>query len=1077
MRKLLFALLLCGSAMAETVAERLDDGIPASSASITPTKGRLWIGSGTDFKTLSSTGTNGWILTLDNTQTLGAIWAAAPGVDTTANITWTGTHTFNLSQIWKEQATPANPAATYHRIYFKADGLLYALNSAGTESLLSPTGTVSSVATGTGLQGGTITTTGTIDLRLDVSGTLSKTLGAGSNELGVAALGIGAAQLAANAATNAKLDNMAALTVKANATNASATPTDVAAGSDYQVFRRNGTALAFGAISLDQSAAVSGTLPSGNGGTASAFTAFTGPTTATKTFTLPDASASILTTNAAVTAGQGGTGSSSVPAAGNIPVGNAGGTTYAPVALSGDATLASTGAMTIANDAVTTVKILNANVTAAKMVNAGVFTGDATTTFPALTIGNDAITTVKILNANVTAAKMVNAGIFTGDVTTTFPAVTIGNDAITTAKILNSNVTDGKLASSYIYADGTRAFTGDQSMGTHKLTSVTDPTAAQDAATKNYVDSIATGIEAREVRLATAGALSPANAYLNGASGVGATLIATSFGALSVDGSAVAVSDRILVKNEATLANNGIYSVTATGGGAAFYTLTRAADQNTTGEFSGTFVAVPNGTANANTLWICTAVSPVTVGTTDITWSQFAPNAAGTAGGDLTGTYPNPTIGAAKVTAAKMVNSGVFTGDATSTFPALTIGANAITLGKMATIAQDRLIGGATGAGTATPTALTVLPTGCMPALTGDVTNSAGALATTIANDAVTTVKILNANVTAAKMVNAGVFTGDCTTTFPAITIGNLAITNAKIAASTIDLTAKVTGILPTANGGTGIAYFTAAGPSTARVYTFPDAASTVLTTNAAVTVAQGGTGLATLTAHAIQLGNGTSTPTQLGLGTTTTLLHGASAGDPTWGGVVNADITNSTIDLTAKVTGALPIVNGGTAATDAATARTNLGLAIGTNVEAYDAGSAVRAYNSGSIAITTATTTALTFDSEIFDTDTMHSTTTNTGRLTAKTAGMYQISACASFDQNSTGARFVGVKLNGTTIIAVNLVPASNSDQNHMAVSTLYQLALNDYVECVVYQSSGGNLNIVSASHYTPEFMMIRIK
>ena len=59
-------------------------------------------------------------------------------------------------------------------------------------------------------------------------------------------------------------------------------------------------------------------------------------------------------------------------------------------------------------------------------------------------------------------------------------------------------------------------------------------------------------------------------------------------------------------------------------------------------------------------------------------------------------------------------------------------------------------------------------------------------------------------------------------------------------------LTTDVSGILPTANGGTGIAFFTAAGPTTARVYTFPDASTTILTTNAAVTFAQGGTGLIT---------------------------------------------------------------------------------------------------------------------------------------------------------------------------------------------------------------------------------------
>lgn len=77
------------------------------------------------------------------------------------------------------------------------------------------------------------------------------------------------------------------------------------------------------------------------------------------------------------------------------------------------------------------------------------------------------------------------------------------------------------------------------------------------------------------------------------------------------------------------------------------------------------------------------------------------------------------------------------------------------------------------------------------------------------------------------------------------------------------------------------------------------------------------------LTQHAIVLGGGAgATPSVLAsLGTTSTVLHGAAAGDPTFGAIVNADITNSTIDLTAKVTGALPIANGGTGQTTKAPA------------------------------------------------------------------------------------------------------------------------------------------------------------
>jgi len=76
---------------------------------------------------------------------------------------------------------------------------------------------------------------------------------------------------------------------------------------------------------------------------------------------------------------------------------------------------------------------------AAGLPNAGVFTGDATTTFPALTIGNNAIT----------AIKMVNAGVFTGDATSTFPAITIGAGAITAAKMVNSGVFTGDVTTTF----------------------------------------------------------------------------------------------------------------------------------------------------------------------------------------------------------------------------------------------------------------------------------------------------------------------------------------------------------------------------------------------------------------------------------------------------------------------------------------------------------------------------------------------------------------------------------------------------------------------------------------------------
>lgn len=81
--------------------------------------------------------------------------------------------------------------------------------------------------------------------------------------------------------------------------------------------------------------------------------------------------------------------------------------------------------------------------------------------------------------------------------------------------------------------------------------------------------------------------------------------------------------------------------------------------------------------------------------------------------------------------------------------------------------------------------------------------------------------------------------------------------------ATGLPLTTGVTGILPVANGGTNNAFFTVSGPvSTAKTYTLPNANTTILTTNSAVTVAQGGTGLATLTANNLIVGAGTSNVT-----------------------------------------------------------------------------------------------------------------------------------------------------------------------------------------------------------------------
>jgi hypothetical protein len=128
------------------------------------------------------------------------------------------------------------------------------------------------------------------------------------------------------------------------------------------------------------------------------------------------------------------------------------------------------------------------------------------------------------------------------------------------------------------------------------------------------------------VRARTTAALA-ANTYNNGTSGVGATLTGNSNGALAAqDGVTLVVNERLLVMNESTGANNGIYKVTQVGDGSTPYILTRATDADTALKLGDARVIVSEGTTYADTEWEMTTNAPITVGTTALT---FAPMSTG----------------------------------------------------------------------------------------------------------------------------------------------------------------------------------------------------------------------------------------------------------------------------------------------------------------------------------------------------------------------------------------------------------------------------------------------------------------
>jgi hypothetical protein len=151
-----------------------------------------------------------------------------------------------------------------------------------------------------------------------------------------------------------------------------------------------------------------------------------------------------------------------------------------------------------------------------------------------------------------------------------------------------------------------------------------DPVSALQAVTKQYADALIAGLDFKGTCVAaTTAALTVT--YANGASGVGATLTnAGAMAAFSVDGQSPSVGQRVLIKNQASTFQNGIYSVTTVGSGAVNWVLTRVTDYDAPAEITpGDLVPVSAGTVNADTLWLQTA-TVTTVGTDAVTFSQFS---------------------------------------------------------------------------------------------------------------------------------------------------------------------------------------------------------------------------------------------------------------------------------------------------------------------------------------------------------------------------------------------------------------------------------------------------------------------
>ena len=258
-----------------------------------------------------------------------------------------------------------------------------------------------------------------------------------------------------------------------------------------------------------------------------------------------------------------------------------------------------------------------------------------------VTDNNVEIQATALTNANLSGtAGITNANLAN-------PATTLGSSTLT----LGATETDLAGLTSIVIDDitingqaiTTTAANKDIQMTPHGTGTVIVPSGYEDRAgfqnqslaNKAYVDQVAQGLDTKpSCRLGTTANLSAT--YSNGTAGVGATLTASSNGALSLDGSTPSVADRILVKNQTSASENGIYTVTTVGDGSTAFVLTRATPEDQPAELSGgAFVFVEEGTLNANNGYTFTHTGAPTFGTTDLDVAQFSGAGQITAGAGL----------------------------------------------------------------------------------------------------------------------------------------------------------------------------------------------------------------------------------------------------------------------------------------------------------------------------------------------------------------------------------------------------------------------------------------------------------
>jgi hypothetical protein len=186
----------------------------------------------------------------------------------------------------------------------------------------------------------------------------------------------------------------------------------------------------------------------------------------------------------------------------------------------------------------------------------------------------------------------------------------------------------------------------------------------------------------------------------------------------------------------------------------------------------------------------------------------------------------------------------------------------------------------------------------------------------------------------------------------------------------------------------------------------------------------------------------------------------------------ITQDAVNTHAALTSGIHGAgastLETITG-------AQAKVNTHATLTTGVHAFN--KSCRLWNNATQSIPNETPTAITFNTEKWDTDDMHSLISNTHLITCKTAGTYAIVASMEFSPSGTGNRQLYIYKNATElqIYAIEWSPAPLNSQL-LWVFCLVNLEINDTIQAKAYQNSGGALNSLANNPYTPQLSATRL-